>query len=308
MELTQANLDALRVNFDMRFQGAYGQAQVWYPQISTEIPVNARTGVYGWIAQQVTARQWIGPRVAQNLVERSYSLTNVEYEATIELPRLDVKYDNLGMFQGQALPQLAVAMKKHPDVLLNALIQANTALAYDGLSLFNSAHLTFNGSGTYSNDFTTAPFSAANFNAAWAAMTAYTGEDGLPLGIKPNLVICGPLLKSVVSQVLNTGWYPAAVPGVTPSTSSPTGPAENVLKGWADVLVIDELPGSVWYLADVSKPIKPFVYQVGEQPIFQSKDQLTDDRVFDQNVLTYGSSVSDAVGVSLPFLISRSSP
>jgi phage major head subunit gpT-like protein len=307
MEFTQANLDALRVGFDMRFQTAYGEAEVWYNKIATEIPVNARTGIYGWIAQQLRARKWIGPRIAQNLAERSYSIVNEEYEATVELNRLDVKYDNLGMFQGQALPQLAVAMKKHPDILLNALIQANTALAYDGLSMFNTAHLTFNGAGTYSNDFTTAPLTAANFNAAWAAMTAYTGEDGLPLKVKPNLLVCGPLLKLTALQILNSTLIASNVPGVAVG-SNPVAGVDNQLKGWADVLVIDELPGSVWYLLDVSKPIKPFIYQLGEAPIFQSLDQITDPKVFAENKLTYGSSVSDAVGISLPFLCSRNTP
>lgn len=307
MDFTQPNLDAIRVKFDMRFQGAYGEAPVWYPRLATEIPVNARTGVYGWIAQQVRARQWIGPRVAQNLTERSYSLSNVEYEATIELNRMDVKYDTLGMFEGQSIPQLAFAMKKHPDILLNALLQANTALAYDGLSVFNSAHLTFNGAGTYSNDFTTAPLTAANFNAAWAAMTAYTGEDGLPLGVMPGLLVCGPLLKLTALQILQSTTIAGNVPGVAVG-SNPVAGVDNMLKGWAEPLIIDELPGSVWYLLDVSKPIKPFIYQLGEAPLFVSKDQLTDGKVFEQNVLTYGSSVSDAVGVSLPFLVSRNTP
>lgn len=307
MEFTQANLDALRVNFDMRFQTAYGAAETWFDKISTEIPFSARTGVYGWIAQQARARRWIGPRIAQNLTERSYALTNDLYETTIELDRLDVKMDTLGIFQSQALPNLAFSMKKHPDVLLNALLQANAALAYDGLSMFNAAHLTYNGAGTYSNDFTTAPLTAANFNAAWAAMTAYTGEDGLPLGVKPNLLVCGPLLKLTAQQILNSTIIAGNVPGVTVG-SNPVAGIDNQLKGWADILVVDELPGSVWYLLDVSKPIKPFIYQLGEAPTFQSLDQITDPKVFAENVLTYGSSVFDAVGISLPFLCSRNTP
>lgn len=292
----------------MRFQGAYGSAPVWTPRIATEIPVNARTGVYGWIAQQLKARKWLGPRQAQNLTERTYSLVNEEYESTVELNRLDVKFDTLGMFEGIAVPQLGVAMAKHPDVILNAMIQANTALAYDGLAIFSGSHLTFNGAGTYSNDFTTAPLTADNFNAAWAAMSAYTGEDGLPLGVTPNLLVAGPLLKKTALQILQSTTAVVTVPGTSTTNITTAASVDNVLKGWADLLIIDELPGSVWYLLDVSKPIKPFIYQLGEAPLFAAKDQITDDKVFDQNVLTYGSSVSDAVGISLPFLACRNTP
>ena len=208
MELTQPNLDSLRVDFEMRFQGAFSTSspdkQPWWSKIATKIPSNARSNIYAFIAQQLKMRRWIGPRVSQNLSERSYQLFNQKFESTIELDREDVKWDTLGIFASQVVPQLGYAALKHPDILALALINNNTDLAYDGLPLFSNAHLTFNGAGTYSNDFTTSPFTAANFNAAWAAMTAYTGEDGLPLGVTPAVVFGGPLMKLPFLQVLNS--------------------------------------------------------------------------------------------------------
>ncbi len=308
MEVTQPVLDGLRVGLSQTFQNAFTTAQPWWPRIATKVPSNARSNVYPFIAQQLKMRRWIGPRQAQNLAERVYQLFNQKFEATIELDRDDVKYDNLGMFSSQVVPQLGFAARKHPDVLALALLNANTELAYDGLSFFNSAHLTFNGAGTYSNDFTTAPFTSANFNAAWAAMTAYTGEDGTTLSITPGLAIGGPLLKLPFLQTFNATTTVQTVVGTSTTNVTTSAGVDNQLKGWADMLIIPEMTGSVWYLADISKGILPLIFQEAEAPFFRSRDNLMDPKVFDLDVFTYGADYSGAVGVSLPVLMSRNTP
>lgn len=308
MEITQPTLDALRVDLHLGFNEAFGKAEVWWPKIATKIPSNARSNVYPFIAQQLKLRRWIGPRVAQNLSERVYQLFNQDFEGTVELDRKDIKYDTLGMFTSVTLPQLGFATKKHPDILALALLVNNTEIAYDGLSLFNSAHLTFNGAGTYSNDFTSAAFTAANFNAAWAAMTSYTGEDGTSLGVTPNVVFGGPLLKQPFLQVLNASFNVQTVVGTSTTNPTVAGTPDNVLKGWADYFIIPEMTGSVWYLADTTKGINPLIFQESEAPFFRSRDSMTDPKVFDLDVFTYGADYSGALGVSLPFLISRNTP
>jgi len=305
MEVTQAVLDNIRVGTSTIFQSAFQKTDVWWPKLATKTPSNARSNLYYFIAQQLKMRRWIGPRQAQNLAERVYQLFNQKFEATIELDRRDVLYDTLGVFQSQVAPQLGFAAKKHPDVLLLALINANTALSYDGLSVFNSAHLTYNGAGTYSNDFTTAAFTSANFNAAWAAMTAFSGEDGLPLGVTPSLAVGGPLLKLPFLQTFNATLTATAGTG---SANVSVAATDNQLKGWADMLIIPEMTGSVWYLADTTKGILPFIFQEAEAPFFRSRDNINDPKVFELDTFTYGADYSGAVGVSLPFLISRNTP
>ena len=300
MIINQASLDALRVDFKLSFDQGYSRTEPWYTKIASEIPSGARANVYGWIAQQLKMREWIGPRVAQNLSEHSYTLANKEFEGTVQVFRPDIRDDNLGIYSSQLMPQLGEAAKKHFDTLISALLVANP-LAFDGLSMFNTAHLTYNGAGTYSNDFTTAPLNAANFNAAWAAMASYVGEDGLPLNVSPNLIVVPPQLKLAALQILQSTTIVAAGPGST------FGSVDNQLKGWAEVLVIEELASAptVWYLLDTSKGIKPFIAQSREEPQFVSRDNPADPEVFNNNNLTYGVNCSRNVGVSLPFLATR---
>ena len=205
------------------------------------------------------------------------------------------------------IPQLGEATRKHPDVLFtggtSGLFSTNP-LAFDGLSFFNTAHLTFDEAGdTYSNDFTTAALNAANFNAAWAAMASYVGEDGQVMGVTPNVLMVPPQLKLAALQIMQ-GTLAASPPGPTTGTNVSI---DNGLKGWAEVVVNPYLQyaPTVWYLMDLSKMIKPFIFQKRRAPEFVSRDNPADPVVFDRNKFVYGVDYRAAAGVSLPFLCSR---
>lgn len=304
MIITQASLQALRVQFEMRFGEVYGATEPWWPQLATEIPSSAKSNIYGWVAQSTLLREWIGPRQAVNLSEHGYTLINKSYEATIELDRDEIEDDNLGLFTSVTIPQLAQAAKKHTDQLLKQALQSNAGAgptAFDGLSLFNAAHPTYDAAGsTYDNDFNVA-LTADNFNTVWATMASFTGEDTEPLGVMPNLLIVPPQLKKAALEIMNATLV---------ANTAGTAGVENVLKGWADVLVIPELANDPtrWYLADVSKPMKPFVYQNRRPDQFVSRDNPQDPKVFDQKKFTYGVDNRKNIGVTLPFLIATSKP
>lgn len=305
MLINAPNLDALRVTLGTQYQAGYGRTQTFYDKLCTEIPSNSKANTYGWVAQMLVLREWLGPRVAQNLSEHSYTLANKTFEGTVEVDRDDIEDDNLGIYTSVLMPQLGEATKKHPDILTKGLIQANTALAYDGLSLFNAAHLTFDKTGvtpTYQNAFTSA-LDANGFNTVWSAMSGYVGEDGLPLGIMPNLLIVPPQLKLAALTIMAGGLY-------SPITGQPGAGAisiENPLKGWCEILVVPELANAptAWYLADTSKAIKPFVFQNRRAPNFVARDNPADPKVFDLKKFTYGVDYRGAVGITLPFLVAK---
>ncbi len=301
MIISQANLDALRVQLSMSFQSAYSSTPTFYDRLCSVLQSSTASTRYGWMAQQLTLREWIGPggRIAKNLTERTVDVLNRKFEGTIQIPRDQLEDDNLGMYAGALVPQLAQAAKKHPDTLLVSLLAANP-VGFDGVSLFNASHPNYNVSGsgaTTYNNTNALTLSADNFNTVWSTMASYIGEDGLPLGVMPNLLIVPPQLKKVALELM----------AATMTVGTNVAGGSNVLQGWAEVLVVPELAASAtqWFLADVSKPIKPFLYQLRRAPEFVSRDQLSDPSVFENEVFTYGCSYRGAVAHTLPFLIAR---
>lgn len=309
MQITHASLDALRVTFSLLFQTAYDSAPVWHSQLASEVPSTGHSNDYGWIAQSVTLREWLGPRVAVNLAEHRHTIRNRKFEGTLRVKREDIEDDQLGVYKTIHVPQLAQATKKHPDQLLKALLQANP-ISFDGKTLFASDHPTYDDAGTtYDNDFALA-LDETNFNTVWSAMASYTGEDGQPLGVMPNLLIVPPQLKKTALQLMNSTMIAQTIKNVAGTENVGAAAVDNQLKGWAEVLVIPELSndGTRWYLGDFSKALKPLIWQPRTEPELVSRTNPDSDAVFDLDEYQYGVRRRGEVGVSLPFLLATSKP
>lgn len=302
MEVNSATLDSLRTRFDGKFTGAYKGTEVWHPKLATTVPSDTKSNTYGWAALQTALREWIGPRVAQNLSEHSYVLANKKYEGTIELDRDDIEDDNLGIFAAVTVPGLARASAKHPDRLLKALIQSNPT-AFDGKALFANDHPCFDKGGNTYDNLNTNALDGGGVATAYAQMASIIGEDGNPLEITPSLIVCPPQLRREAMVVMQSTTY--ALPGSIATVGSAT--VDNPLRGWMDVLVLPELANepTVWYMIDATKPVMPFIYQVRDEAQLVARIDPNDPKVFDTDKFTWGVRQRSNVGISLPFLISK---
>lgn len=305
--ITQAELDALRVGFELLFAKAYGNTPTFYDQICTTVPSRGGRNVYGWTAKRFRLRQWIGPRMAQNVSEHEQIVENLPFEGTFEInkDKLDDDRNTIDIYSSLDLPELAEAAAKHPDTLLIDRLRSNPT-AFDGKAFFASDHPTYSDvpgtPATYDNDYDL-ELTADNVNTIWSAMTGFTGENGLPLGVVPGLLIHAPQKKRVVSEILASTTY---------AQSSGTGAGnvavDNPMRGWMVPLMIPELADEpdTWYMADVSKPIKPWIFQRRSEAQLTARDQLTDSKVFDEKLITYGVDYRGNVAPALPFLMARS--
>ena len=304
MQITSANLNQLRKQFEKRFHEAYVAAEPKLGPLAMEIPSSTKTNVYGWIAQSVTLREWLGARVAQNLSEHDYSLTNKHFEGTVEIDKDDVQDDNLGMFDSVAIPQLGEAVAKHPEKQIAALLVANP-LAFDGLALFHDAHPSFDDAGSTYDNLEASGFAltAVNLAAIQASAAGIVGEDGEPLEIHYTDLFVPPQLEFTAKQILSSATYASLVTGEGAGAVQ----IENVLAGTMNVHVVPKLAGAAttWYAADLSKTIKPIIRQVRQQPVFVSQDAINDNNVFMFRKFRYGVDLRDAYGVTIPALIRK---
>jgi phage major head subunit gpT-like protein len=303
--ITQSVLDALRTTIDTKWTQTFESTPTWYDQLCTDTPSNAKSNTYGFKAQSTALRQWLGPRVAQNLQEHDYVLVNQKYEATVELSRDEIADDSINVFATQTIPDLAEATRKHPDSLLASVISTNPN-CYDGLSFFNTAHPNYNRSGsgatTFSNDQTASGgLTATNYATVRASMRSRIGENGLPLMVNAGLLIVPPALEYQALTIMQSATY------AVPNTTGASATVDNVLRGMSKVLVVPELEvaPTVWYLADVTRAVKPFVHQLRDPAELIAMIDPSNPKVFDLDVFTWGVRVRRNVGVTLPHLITR---
>lgn len=304
MLITQQNLDNLRVTFEMGFEDGYSAAEPWSKILYMEVPSSTKSNTYGWIAQQFKLREWLGPRVALNLAEHSHTIENKSFEGTVEVDRDDIEDDNLGIYQSVLMPQLGEAVKQHPDELLEATLTAN-AVGWDGVSLFNDAHPTYAPTGssqTYDNSYALA-LSEANLATVLTNGNTIVGENGRPLGVNYTHLFIAPQLQFTAKQILSSQ-YSAALAG---TGGAGVVQVENPLKNIVQLVIVPSFATSAtqWYVADLSKRIKPFIYQKRRAPQFVSRDNAQDPKVFDLKKYTYGVDYRGAMGYSLPHLVAK---
>jgi phage major head subunit gpT-like protein len=287
--ITPAALTALNTDLSLAFQGGYDRARVFYQDVATVVPSGTTSNTYGWMQQIDALRQWVGPRVVRDLAASSYSLTNLPFELTLAVDRFDFEDQTTGVYQPRAA-MMGMAAAKWPDQQVAPLIaNGGAGLCFDGLSFFNANH-PLDPAGVQGNTNTLA-LTPANYATARAAMMAFTGEDGQPLGIVPDTLI-------VVPQLEQQGkWIVAADLIADPVVA--TAGVTNVNKGTAKLLVVPELAAlsaTAWYLADCSKPIRPFIWQLRKAPEFAQLTDPNSERVMFDREFVWGVEARGAAG------------
>lgn len=311
MLINQANLDALRTGFSTIFNAAYSNVENanldWWKQLATPVPAITKTNTYGWLAQQLKLREWKGKRLVRNLSERSKVVTVKKFEGTVGVYEDDIEDDNLGVYQGQLIPQLGMAVRKHPGILIRDLIQSNPT-AFDGKALFADDHPTFDEAGdTYDNNFALA-LTPDNLNTVWSAMSAFKGEDGEPLGLLPTRLMVPPQLRKRALEIVKSTTIAQIIQNVGGTENVAAAGATNVMEGWVEVVVVPQMANqaTTWYLADTSTGLTPFLYVLRRAARFVQLDRADNPHVFNDAEFLYGVDLRDNMTETLPFLIAKS--
>lgn len=295
--ITPAIIRALETQYSGEFQKGYMGQQVFHDQLCTRIPSNAPSNTYGWLAQIPKAREWLGERLVHGLAKHGFQIENKDWELTVGVDRNDIKDNNLGAVP-LLMQMMGQGMRKQPDDLLVSLLQnghLSTSPCFDGQNFFDTDHLVnkFTGTGTQSNYKTGTAFSEDNLYAQIAVMAGYQGEDGRPLGVRPNLVVGPPALEKIFRKTL-----------VANTIVNSGAAVDNVTAGLVSYMIIPELAGqdTTWYLLDTTRPIRPFIFQPREEPNFISRTDVNDDNVYRHKRYEWGSDSRNNMGYGLWFL------
>jgi phage major head subunit gpT-like protein len=169
---------------------------------------------YAWLGQSPAMREWIGGRHAKSFSENSITITNLDFEATIEVLVKELRRDKSGQVMIR-IAELARRTVSHDAKLISALLEnGESTLCYDGQYFFDTDH-SEGDSGTQDNDLTaaivlkTAPTAAEMVTSIFKcinAILAFKDDQGEPINEDANeflvmVPVAGTFLSSAISAV-----------------------------------------------------------------------------------------------------------
>jgi phage major head subunit gpT-like protein len=277
MVITSAVLNGLRRTFHTLSMEGMDGAQPRWMSIAMLVPSSNQSNDYGWLEALPGMVEWLGDRAIKNLKEKSYTIVNKDYEATIAVPRNAVEDETLGIYSTM-FRAFGEAVAYSPDEIVFALLVGGfTAKGYDDQTFFSTTHKV--GKVNVSNKGT-GKLTAIRFEDALASMQSIKKENGQPLrafmgeGDRAPMLVVGPKSRAKASAIVGS--------------KTVSGGDDNPNYGAAKIMVIPEITDDSWFLLDTSRQVKPFILQRRKEPTFVALDNPDDANVFNKKEFQYG--------------------
>lgn len=261
----QSNLDAARVGFHAAFLEFLGlTTEQPLAQALLQVPSSTAVEEWEWLGDMPGLQAWDGDRVLSAIGAFKMRVTNRDWASGLRLHQNNIKDDKLGLFPS-SIQMLAEAAKAHrisftEQLFLNGFDGAqytdvSNGLAYDGKFFFDTTRAT--GSNRLAGDGALSVANIIKMEAQLQKQSTYDGSRKLYL--RGTHILVGPDNVGLVTQMMTQDFLPSVA-----GTAS-TG---NVLKGRYQVIVCPWFVGTYagyYMLADLSKPIKPAMFQLREE-------------------------------------------
>ena len=287
-------LSALTTSIKKVFDTAFEAAPSTYTKVAMEVPSSGASNTYTWTDRFPSLRKWIGDKTVKALTGHAYTLTNEDYEATVEVDRNDIEDDNLGMYTIETQSVAQSSKEWADDLVYGVVTKGFEEQCYDGKPFYSTDHKVGEGKNTQivSNKLTKALSVASlqaaqeSLGAAITMMTELKDSEGKPLKLKPTLLLVPPALRETANTLVTTDRLEDGKP--------------NPYKGALEVLVCPWLATKTeWHLFDASRPVKPIVYQPRKKPVFVAQFDVNSDNVFMRKKYRYGVEARGVAGFGL---------
>lgn len=305
-------LQALFTAFVAHLQTMFTGTPTFLDKLATTTTTTTEIVRFPWMGRLPTVRKWIDERKEVGAALKFLDVTPELFELTVGLDKNKIDDDQFGFFSSNILPQMAMQAAKWPDYDLIDFIRSNPNWS-DGVAFFANNHPInvddpsikgFDGNATYANDYTTTPLTLDNVAKVRQAMMNLVGEDGKSLEIVPNLLVYEASNEQTANHILKSEYI---APSAYGNQTSQVGMVSNTMKGMFEGLMLQPLgadPGT-WYLADTTKPVKPFGWLLREAWSFAQRIDPRDPVVFDKNKYLIGGRGRGKAYGNFPFLVSR---
>ncbi len=217
--LSQAGVKALILEgYDTSLAGS------WVGMLTNRYDSMRATETYTGTGNVAPMREWIGPKQVIPIGKGSFTVSNKDWESTIQLEEKDLRRDGTGQLASK-VGEFTQRGAQHYEKILSALINTADAgtvgLAFDGQYFFDTDH-AFGSSGTINNDITfdvattTAPTPTEMVDAILASIQALYGfhdDQGEPSngGAKNFMVMVPTTFMSAAQTAENVQFLTSGV-------------------------------------------------------------------------------------------------
>lgn len=294
--VTSDFLAGLLTNFRAIFNQELGELDKTladYKRIATIFASTTDKEAYGWLGAAPAMSEWKDKKVLHGLGERDYTLTNKDYEATVEIDRNTIEDDKYNLISPRIRGLAMRAIKFFNEKVFSQLDDAATLLAYDGAAMCAAARTAIGDSGTIVNllsgaySDSTAEVLAA-IDLAIAGFRNFKDDRGVPMNLVPDTIVCSPAMEMLIRRALQP-----QVAGV-PLPEAGFFAANITATPWVDADVDD------WYILCTQAEVKPILLQLRKEPQILAMDDPKSSHVFMNKTFLYGVETRFITGYGDP--------
>lgn len=282
----------LKTNFMTGMKSAEAGGALIYKEATTEIPSNKGQETYAWLGESPKLRKWTAERAPKKLRENGFTIVNEKWEGSISVSEDALEDDQYGQIKIRA-QELGANVPSGLEEQFETILEAGTStVCYDGQYFFDTDH-SEGDSGTQVNYYNGAgyAFGVTGIKALWTKMRNFKDDRGRPAGYRPTHIVVPSGLEWEAEQIFN----PTVALGSTTV-------ADRVLSGKLKVLVGDfltnngTLANSAYYLLDLRRVVKPFIYQNRRAPRWTALDKPDSQAMWERGEAYYGVDLRYAFG------------
>ncbi len=291
MLVNKATLVGVFTNLKTTFNKAFDAAPVMWPKIAMLVPSTSQQNDYSWLSRFPKMRKWIGEKFIKSLSAQSYTISNDDWEATVEVDRNHIEDDILGIY-GPMAQEAGFSAKQLPDEIVMDLVNGGFAnLAYDGQFFYDTDHpvgdpaVSVSNKGTVQLKADTLANAQASIGAGRTAIRKFKDDEGRPLNLVPDTLLVPPALEDTANTLMTVDRLEDGKPN----------PYKGIMKVEVDGRLTSD---TAWFLLVTSRPVKPFIYQERKKPVFVEQTESNNDDVFNKKKFKYGAEARAAGGYS----------
>lgn len=268
---------ALRAGFG-RAMAEFQAARQINPGIlraALNVPSNGAYEKLGWIGAMPSVQQWLGETTATEFDSYDYTVKNLDWQAAVPIHENDLDDDQTGSLT--MVPQmLAQRIMAHPEkLMIDLLTDGTSGLAYDGIAFFSNVSAPRDIDNLLAGTGTSLAQLETDLNAALVAMAKFDDDQGEPLNIRGDLIVCPVALENDFRRLVQSTSDPTVSGGI--ETFNPYSGRFTVLGDPR----LDADDANDWYLLATNEIVKPLIYQTRKAAdATMEKKNLTKSWVF----------------------------